>query len=199
MAVLPLRYIPDPVLREKTRRVTQISSTVQTLIDDMIETMHAEHGVGIAANQVGSKMRIACIEVPEEQDEEGEVVQEHVQYVLINPEIVRRVGEREVDEGCLSIPGFRGSLMRSVRVTVKALDREGKEYRIRADGLLSQALEHETDHLNGIVYIDRMEQVEDLVGLVPAPAGDTEPTNGAPDPEVVWRMRRPAPPVVRRG
>lgn len=197
MAVLPLRYIPDSVLREKTRRVTQINSTVQTLIDDMIETMYAEHGVGIAANQVGSKMRIACIEIPEEQDEEGEVVQEHVQYVLINPEIVRRVGEREVEEGCLSIPGFRGNLTRSIRVTAKALDREGKEYRIRAEGLLAQALEHETDHLNGIVYIDRMEQVEDLIPLVPA--GDTESTDNAPDPEVVWRMRRPASPVVRRG
>lgn len=200
MTVLPVPQLGTlPVLRERTRRVTTTGPSVQRLIDDMIETMHEQHGVGIAANQVGSLLRIAIIEVPHDEDEEMDregAVHLH-QYVLINPEIVRRVGEREVEEGCLSIPGLRGRLKRSLRVTVKAMDREGNEYRIRADGLLAQALEHETDHLNGILYIDRVEKVEDLWPLTPAGEAGQEPSG--PNPEAVWRLRRQAPPVVRRG
>ena len=117
-----------------------------SLIEDMIETMHVEHGVGIAANQVGRNLRIAYIEIPEEPEENGEV-SEKLSYLLINPEIIKRVGTREVDEGCLSIPGFRGNLIRSLKVTVRAQDIEGKEFRIKAENLLAQALEHEIDHL----------------------------------------------------
>jgi peptide deformylase len=198
MAVIPVRHLPDPVLREKTRRVTSITPAVHKLVEDMIETMHAERGVGIAANQVGSLLRIAYIEIPKEVDEETGVETGGEQYVLVNPEIIRRVGERTVQEGCLSVPGFRGELVRSQRVVAKALDLQGREYRIKADGLLAQALEHETDHLNGIVYIDRMERIEDLWTLVPAGEQPDERDAG-PSPEAVWRMRRPAPPVVRRG
>ena len=180
----------------------------------MFETMHAEQGVGLAANQVGSLMRVTVIEIPaealhdDEPDEEdaddlveGSVSEPEVEperYVLINPEIVRRVGEREIDEGCLSIPGWRGRLIRSERVTARALDLRGHEVRIRAEGLLAQALEHETDHLNGIVYIDRMNRIEDLWSLE---ASDENREEGAalPSPESVWRMGKPAPPVTRRG
>jgi peptide deformylase len=176
----------------------------------MIETMHEEKGVGIAANQVGAKLRIAYIEMPEETDEEGNKTGGGEKYVLINPQVVRRVGERQVDEGCLSVPGFRGNLMRSTRVTVKALGRDGKEYRIRAEGLLAQVLEHEIDHLNGTIYLDRMEQVEELWPLTRATLADeadeTEAPEVAPDARddgpdagIVWRMRKPASPVVRRG
>ncbi len=205
MSVIPVRHIPDPVLREKTKRVPNITPALRALVDDMIETMYKEHGVGIAANQVGRSLRVTYIEIPEERDEDGNVVQEHSSHVLINPEIIRRVGEREVEEGCLSIPGWRGKLIRSERVTVKALDLDGREFRLKADGLLAQALEHETDHLNGIVYIDRMEKIEDLYPLDMRAGEDAEgqlADNGEPtpppDPNLIWRLRQPVAPVVRR-
>ena len=205
MTVIPVRHIPDPVLREKTKRVPNSTSALRSLVDDMIETMDKEHGVGIAANQVGRGLRIAYIEIPEEHDEDDNIVQEHSSYILINPEIIRRVGEREVEEGCLSIPGWRGKLIRSERVTAKALDLDGREIRIKADGLLAQALEHEIDHLYGIVYIDRMENIEELYPLDMRADEDAEQQaseNGEskppPDPNLVWRLRQPVAPVARR-
>ncbi|MEC8945849.1 MAG: peptide deformylase [Chloroflexota bacterium] len=194
MAVLPLTYIPDNVLRKKTRKVTKLTSEMFSLIEDMIETMHVEHGVGIAANQVGRNLRIAYIEIPEEPEENGEV-SEKLSYLLINPEIIKRVGTREVDEGCLSIPGFRGNLIRSVKVTVRAQDIEGKEFRIKAENLLAQALEHEIDHLNGIVYIDRMQDPERLYPLDSQEKADSETSIMTTN---VWNLRRPAQPVVRK-
>ncbi|MYD36699.1 MAG: peptide deformylase [Dehalococcoidia bacterium] len=205
MSVIPVRHIPDPVLREKTKRVPNITPALRALVDDMIETMYKEHGVGIAANQVGRSLRVTYIEIPEERDEDDNIVQEHSSHVLINPEIIRRVGEREVEEGCLSIPGWRGKLIRSERVTVKALDLDGREIRIKADGLLAQALEHETDHLNGIVYIDRMENIENLFPLdlragvnTEEQAADNGEPKPPPDPNLIWRLRQPVAPVVRR-
>ena len=118
----------------------------------MIDTMRDAHGVGLAANQVGVLKKIVVIEIPDED----------LVRILINPEIIRREGERLVDEGCLSIPGYRGELLRSVKVRVRALDRYGKSIRIKAEGLLSQALEHETDHINGILYIDHLKSHENL-------------------------------------
>tara|TARA_B100001123_G_C15336400_1_gene1033010 strand:- start:4160 stop:4747 length:588 start_codon:yes stop_codon:yes gene_type:complete len=194
MAVLPLTYIPDNVLRKKTRKVTKLTSEMFSLIEDMIETMHVEHGVGIAANQVGRNLRIAYIEIPEEPEENGKV-SEKLSYLLINPEIIKRVGTREVDEGCLSIPGFRGNLIRSVKVTVRAQDIEGKEFRIKAENLLAQALEHEIDHLNGIVYIDRMQDPERLYPLDTQEKADSETSIMTTN---VWNLRRPAQPVVRK-
>ena len=170
MAVLPLRYLPDPVLRQKAQRVWVIDAALQRLIDDMIDTMRAHHGVGLAANQVGVLLRVCVLEIPEEEEVR----------VLINPEVVEREGERVVEEGCLSIPGYRGRVRRSVRVKVKALDRHGREVRIKAeDNLLAQALEHEIDHLNGILYIDRLvskdalwrvEEEEEAPAEPPAPS-----------------------------
>jgi peptide deformylase len=152
LALLNLRILPDPVLRQKARRVSKIDDSLQKLIDDMIETMRAASGVGLAANQVGILQRVVVIEIPEE---EGV-------WVLINPEIIRREGERVVEEGCLSIPGYRGELTRSLKVRVRALDRDGKTVRIKAEGLLAQALEHETDHINGTLYIDHLESADKL-------------------------------------
>lgn len=152
MAILPLRYHPDPVLHRKAKRVNNIDGPVQKLIDDMIETMHDASGVGLAAPQVGISLRLAVIEIPPP-DSIGPIV-------LINPEIVSRTGEREVEEGCLSLPGFRGNIKRSVSVVVKAKDRYGKEFKVKSDGLLAEALEHELDHLNGILYIDHMKEGE---------------------------------------
>ncbi len=161
MSLLHLRTIPDPVLRQKARRVSKIDDALHKLINDMIDTMRDADGVGLAANQVGVLQRVVVIEIPEEEQTR----------VLINPEIVRREGERVVEEGCLSIPGFRGELVRSVKVRVRALDRDGKPVRFKADGLLAQALEHETDHINGILYIDHLESPEKLWKLQPQEAG----------------------------
>ena len=163
MSLLHLRTIPDPVLRQKARRVTKIDDALQRLIDDMIDTMREANGVGLAANQVGVLQRVVVIEMPEEEEE--------VVRVLINPEIVRREGERVVEEGCLSIPGYRGELTRSLKVRVRALDRDGNPVRFKAEGLLAQALEHETDHINGTLYIDHLESPEKLWKLQAQEAG----------------------------
>ena len=151
MAVLEIRTLPDPVLRRKAKRVTTIDGSIQKLIDDMIDTLRAVHGAGLAAPQIGVSLRIAVIEITEK-----EVI------TLINPEIVRREGVRVVEEGCLSYPGYYGEIKRSEVVKVKAQDRQGKEFRLRGEGLLAHALEHETDHLNGILYIDHVESPDKL-------------------------------------
>ncbi len=151
MAVTKVRTLPDPVLRQRAKRVNLIDSSIQKLIDDMIDTMRAVSGVGLAAPQIGVSLRVAVIEIP------GEEV-----ITLINPEVVKRQGERVVEEACLSVPGYQGEINRSVIVKVKAQDRQGKEIRIKGEDLLAQALEHETDHLNGTLYIDHVESSDKL-------------------------------------
>ena len=147
MAVRPLVSAPNSVLSRKTSRVKRIDAGIHKLVEDMIETMHSAHGVGLAANQIGVPLRIAVIQLPD--DEEA--------VVLINPEVVRREGSRELTEGCLSIPGYSGNTIRSEKVDVKAQGLDGKPIRIRAEGnLMAQALEHETDHLDGHLYVERL-------------------------------------------
>ncbi len=161
MAVLTIRTLPDPILRQKTKRVRTIDRSVKKLVADMRETMHADPGrVGLSANQVGVSLRVTVIGIPEQED-----------IILINPEIVRRKGQRLVSEGCLSIPGYIGELYRAETVTAKGLGLDGKEMRIKAEGLLAQALEHETDHLDGKVYIDRMESLDALRKIEPEDTG----------------------------
>jgi len=157
MAVLPIRTVPDPILRKKTKRVSTIDKSIKKLVANMRETLHADAGrVGLAAPQVGVSLRITVIGLPEEED-----------IILINGEIVRRKGHRLVTEGCLSIPGYVGELYRAESVTVKGLDINGKAIRIKAEGLLSQALEHEIDHLNGMLYVDRLESPDALRKIEP--------------------------------
>ena len=151
MAVLPVLAADKPVLRQKAKKVSIIDSSIQRLIDDMIETCAAVGGVGLAAPQVGVPLRIAVIELPDEEPR-----------VLINPEIVKTSGERTVEEGCLSLPGYRGTIIRSEKVTAKALDRKGRAVRIKAEGLLAQALQHEIDHINGVLYFDHLESIDEL-------------------------------------
>ena len=151
MAIIPIRTIPDPVLRQKARRVKSIDKSIEKLIDDMIETMHSASGVGLAAPQVGVPLRVIVIGIPEEEE-----------IALINPQIVRRTGERLVNEGCLSVPGYFAQVQRAEMVRAKGLDRTGKEIRLRADDLLAQALEHEIDHLNGVLYVDHLESMDEL-------------------------------------
>ena len=155
-----MRYLPDPILRSKTVTVPIRSLTnalIQRLVNEMIESMHYYHGVGIAANQVGSRHRICIIQRPEE---------DVAPIVLINPRIVRRSGFRQVTEGCLSLPGFQGKLWRSEKIWATAIGLNGEKISFKAaEGLLAQALEHETDHLNGVAYIDHIEAPGDLYAL----------------------------------
>jgi peptide deformylase len=159
MAILPIRTVPDPILKQKSKRVRTIDKSIQSLIDNMLETMNAAGGVGLAAPQIGTLLRVIVIGTPEV---------DHI--VLINPKIVRRIGERLINEGCLSIPGYIGEIKRSVSVTVKARDQNGKEIRIKATGLLAQALEHEIDHINGVLYIDYLENIDNLRKIEPEEA-----------------------------
>jgi len=151
MSILPMVDYNNPVLRQKAKRISSIDGAIAQLIDDMVETMREVGGVGLAAPQVGVPLRIAVIELPDE-----EII------VLVNPKIVKRSGERQIEEGCLSIPGYRGEIQRSEKVTVKGLDRFGREIRIKREGLLAQALEHELDHLDGTLYIDHLESIDKL-------------------------------------
>ncbi len=157
MAVLTIRALPNSVLRQRAKRVREIDVSIQRLVDDLLETMHHASGVGLAAPQVGVPLRVAVIQLSEEDEP----------LVLVNPQVVKRSGEREVEEGCLSIPGYRGEIKRSVSITVKGRDRKGKEVRVKATELLAQALEHEIDHLNGVLYVDHLESRDKLFKLEP--------------------------------
>jgi peptide deformylase len=160
LAILPIRRAGDPVLREKARRVRPGDSSIHKLIGDMWETMYDAPGVGLAAPQSGVSLRVIVIDVGDGK-----------QIALLNPEIVKRSGERRVDEGCLSVPGFRGEITRSMKVLAKGLDPyTGKEVRIKSeDDLLAEALEHEIDHVNGILYIDYLSGPDALIPLGDAP------------------------------
>ncbi len=156
MAIIPIRIAPDPILRQKSKRVRSIDGSIHKLINNMLETMRAAPGVGLAAPQIGVPLRIIVIGIPEKED-----------IVLINPEIVRKKGERLINEGCLSVPGYIGELKRAISVTAKGRDQSGKDIRIKADELLAQALEHEIDHLNGVLYIDQLEDMDKLRKIEP--------------------------------
>lgn len=152
MSVREILKYPEKVLREKASRVTDCDSKLNRLIDDMIETMYAAPGVGLAANQVGVPKQVAVIDVSA-RDEKSPLI------VLVNPEIVHLEGEIEAEEGCLSVPDYTTVLKRAMKVCVKGIDRDGKPIEIEAEGLLARALQHEIDHLNGVLFIDRMGRI----------------------------------------
>ena len=147
MAVRALRYFGDPALREDCREVEEIDDEVRMLIDDLTDTMYAEEGIGLAAPQVGVPLRVFVYDVQDPEIEPG---------ALINPRIVEAEGSVRESEGCLSIPGLTEIVERSARVVVEGLDREGEPVRIEADGLLSRCLQHERDHLDGVLFVDRV-------------------------------------------
>jgi len=152
----------DAVLRQRAKRVSQVDGSIQRLVESMIETMRDAGGVGLAAPQVGVPLRVVVIAMP------GEEV-----ITLINPEIVKRSGERTVTEGCLSVPGYWAEVTRSVSVTTKGRDLQGHQVRVKAkDDLLAQALEHEIDHINGVLYIDHLESLDELRKVVPETEGE---------------------------
>ena len=144
MSILPIRVLGDPVLREETKKIETVTPELQQLIDDMFETMHAAHGVGLAAPQVGRTERLTVLDVHGER------------HVLVNPEIVEREGSIKWEEGCLSIPELYGEVTRSARVVVEALDGEGKPVRVEGTELLGVCLQHEIDHLHGKLFIDHL-------------------------------------------
>jgi len=152
VAILDMRILPDPILRKQAKKVAKVTPQIKKLVENMVDTMRDQHGVGLAANQVGSLQKVAVIETPDMEEP----------LVLINPEVLKTDGERQVEEGCLSVPGYRGLVNRSETVRVKAMGLDGKIYRLNADELLAQALEHEIDHLNGILYIDHLVSHESL-------------------------------------
>ena len=174
MTVRPIVALGNPVLRNKARKVSRFDDAIRTLVQDMIETMRDAPGVGLAAPQIGVPLQIAVVEA-----EKDEI------YVLVNPEIVKFEGEHVLDEGCLSVPGYWGKVKRAEKVTVKARDALGTEIRISAaEGLLGQALQHEIDHLNGMVYVDRLDSLDDLQRTPRRPLrrSSDEPSE-SPEPE----------------
>jgi peptide deformylase len=154
MTIKPLIILPDPLLRQVSQPIERIDGDLQKLADDMLETMYDAPGIGLAAIQVGVPRRMLVIDV----SREGEPKEP---LVFINPEIVSSSDERSVyEEGCLSIPDYYAEVERPARVTVKSLDSEGREVTTEADGLLATCLQHEIDHLNGILFIDHISRLK---------------------------------------
>jgi len=163
MAIRPIVRADNPILRQKSKKVKRFGQALQNLIDDMVETMHATHGLGLAAPQIGVSQQVIVIQLPENEEDP----QSGKLYVLCNPEILRTTGEEESEEGCLSVPGFVGDVRRAAVVTVKGLDRHGKKTRIKAEGLLARAFQHEIDHVNGALFIERVDSPEKIRRIVP--------------------------------
>jgi peptide deformylase len=153
MALLSIVYVPDERLRTPSQKIGRLDAQVRRLAADMRETMIDAHGVGLAAPQVGVMRRLIVIGIQKGHDED---YPDGLDLSLVNPELVRFGGKQTSDEGCLSIPGWVGEVARYDRVTVKALDLDGKEVRIKAQGYLAVVLQHEIDHLDGILFTDRM-------------------------------------------
>jgi peptide deformylase len=152
VSLLPICIYPEPVLRQKAQRVKNIDSGIERLIDDMVETMYHAPGIGLAANQVDRAISVLVIDIQREESEYGLIV-------LINSELVSARGETTFEEGCLSVPEYFASVVRHEEVVVRGLDRRGEKIQIAAGGLLAIALQHEMDHLEGKLFIDRISPI----------------------------------------
>ncbi len=151
MAKLDILTFPDPRLRRKATPVARIDADIQRLVDDMLETMYAAPGIGLAAIQVNVPRRVIVIDVSEHHD---------TPQCFINPVILMREGEEQMDEGCLSVPGFYETVKRAERVRVEALDRDGEPFTLDADGLLAVCIQHEIDHLDGKLFVDHISMLK---------------------------------------
>jgi peptide deformylase len=147
MSAYPLRFFGDPVLKQRAREVEELTGDLATLVHGMFDTMEAEEGVGLAAPQVGVRKRLFTYDL-HEGDGPG---------VVINPEIVESSGEAVSDEGCLSVPGFRFEIVRAERVTMRGVDLDGHEVILEGDDLLARMIQHEIDHLDGVLLLDRID------------------------------------------
>jgi peptide deformylase len=154
MTVIPIRKLPDSILRERAKEITEINGDLQRLIDDMAETMYAAPGLGLAANQVGALQRLIVFDVSHKDGGPRDL------QVVLNPCITAAEGEVVREEGCLSVVDFSAEVRRHAKVTVKGLDREGKPLTITGEGLLAVVLQHEVDHLDGILFIDRISRLK---------------------------------------
>jgi peptide deformylase len=145
MAVLEILHFPDPRLRTKAQAVPRVDDKIRRLVDDMFETMYAAPGIGLAATQVNVPLRVLVLDVSEERN---------APRCFVNPEILTREGDEEMEEGCLSVPGVYDRVHRAERIRVRALDRDGQAFELDADGLLAVCIQHEIDHLDGKLFVD---------------------------------------------
>lgn len=151
MATLNILQFPDPRLRKKAVPVDAVDDAIRTLIDDMFETMYAAPGIGLAATQVNVQKRIIAIDISEEKNQP---------LTLINPRIQERRGEQEMDEGCLSVPGFFEPVRRAEQIRISALNRHGEHFELDAEGLLAVCIQHEIDHLDGKLFVDYLSSLK---------------------------------------
>ncbi len=153
MAILSILHYPDERLHKVAQPVTEVNDDIRRLIDDMAETMYAAPGIGLAATQVDVRLRVITIDISETRD--------HLQ-VFVNPHLVASEGRREHEEGCLSVPGIYEKVCRADKVTVEALDRDGRPFTLAADGLLATCIQHEMDHLQGKVFVEYLSQLKQI-------------------------------------
>jgi peptide deformylase len=151
MAILEILEFPDPRLRTKAQPVAVVDDAMRKLIADMLETMYAAPGIGLAASQVNVHKRLLVIDISEERNQP---------LAFINPEILKRDGDEESEEGCLSVPGIFEKVKRAERITVRALDRNGVSFEMQADGLLAVCIQHEMDHLEGKLFVDYLSELK---------------------------------------
>ena len=156
MSVLPVLPAQDPLLRRIASRIRRMDKSLQCLLDDMVESMDAAQGVGLSGPQVGKPLRLIVARV------------DNVLLQIANPEIVRSKGEEIGDEGCLSLPGYYGSVSRASQITIQGLDRNGKHFRRKVVGLLARVIQHEIDHLNGILFTDKLVKGTELRFVAPS-------------------------------
>jgi len=155
--IRPILKYGDSVLHEEAKPVDAVTPEIERLIDDMIETMYAAPGVGLAAPQIGVPLRVIVIDISVGRDRAGPIV-------MVNPEFVERDGMQLEEEGCLSVPGFNATVVRPARVVLKGLDRSGAEHQREGTGLLARAFQHEMDHLDGTLFVDRLRGIKrDLI------------------------------------
>ncbi len=151
MSLLNILHFPDERLRTRAQPVEEVNSEIKQLVSDMFETMYSAPGIGLAATQVNFHRRVIVIDVSEDKNSP---------LCLINPEIIEREGEQQYEEGCLSVPGFYEPVTRADKIRVRALDREGKEFELDADGLLAVCIQHEMDHLEGKLFVDYLSEMK---------------------------------------
>ena len=161
MAIREIITVPDKILRGKARKVTSFGAELQTLVDDMVETMRVAPGVGLAAPQVNASLRVIVVEFNESEDEE----KLPKLYMVVNPKITRFSSDQDFGtEGCLSLPRIVGDVERSISVTVKGFNRRGQPFKIKASGWLARIFQHEVDHLDGVLFVDRADKVWQIEG-----------------------------------
>ena len=151
MAILDILHFPDPRLRNKAKPVAVVDDAIRQLVDDMFETMYQAPGIGLAATQVNVAKQVLVIDLSEEKNQP---------LCLINPEILEKDGEEQMEEGCLSVPGVYESVTRSAHIRIRALDREGKPFELEADDLLAVCIQHEMDHLDGKLFVDYLSSLK---------------------------------------